>query len=51
MVQVIKPEIGQTVYDLRCGTGGFLAQAYSYMSDQAEKAENILNFEDHYLLW
>lgn len=41
MVQAIKPEIGQTVYDPCCGTGGFLAQAYSYMRPQAERAEDI----------
>ena len=35
MVQAISPEIGETVYDPCCGTGGFLAQAYSYMSTQA----------------
>jgi len=41
MVQAIKPEIGQTVYDPCCGTGGFLAQAYQYMSTQAERGEDI----------
>ena len=41
MVQVINPEVGQTVYDPYCGAGGFLAQTYSYMSTQAEKAEDI----------
>lgn len=41
MVQAIGPKIGETVYDPCCGTGGFLAQAYSYMSNQAEKAEDI----------
>jgi len=41
MVQAIAPEMGQTVYDPCCGTGGFLAQAYSYMSAQIESAEDI----------
>lgn len=31
MVRVIDPEIGETVYDPCCGTGGFLAQAYQHM--------------------
>ena len=31
MVHVIKPKIGDTVYDPCCGTGGFLAQAHEYM--------------------
>jgi type I restriction enzyme M protein len=41
MVQAIAPKIGETVYDPCCGTGGFLAQAYSYMSAQAGTAEDI----------
>lgn len=32
MVKVIDPEIGETVYDPGCGTGGFLAQAFEYMA-------------------
>jgi len=31
MVRVIDPEIGKTIYDPCCGTGGFLAQAYQHM--------------------
>jgi len=41
MVEVIKPKVGETVYDPCCGTGGFLAQAYGYMSAQAQRAEDI----------
>jgi type I restriction enzyme M protein len=41
MVQTISPQIGEAVYDPCCGTGGFLAQAYSYMSTQAQDAEEI----------
>lgn len=32
MVQVIGPQIDQTIYDPCCGTGGFLAQAYEYVT-------------------
>jgi len=32
MVKVIDPQIGETVFDPCCGTGGFLAQAYEYMA-------------------
>ncbi len=39
MVRVVNPKLGQTVYDPGCGTGGFLAQAYEYMKEQA--GENI----------
>jgi type I restriction enzyme M protein len=41
MVQAIDPKVGETVYDPCCGTGGFLAQAYSYMSARARSAEEI----------
>jgi len=41
MVQAVAPKMGQTVYDPCCGTGGFLAQAYSYMNTQIESAEDI----------
>lgn len=41
MVLAIAPMVSETVYDPCCGTGGFLAQAYSYMSAQIESAEDI----------
>ena len=31
MVRVVEPQVGETVYDPCCGTGGFLAQAYEQM--------------------
>ena len=31
MVRVVKPQVGDKVYDPCCGTGGFLAEAYEYM--------------------
>ena len=31
MASVIAPQIGETVYDPCCGTGGFLAQAYEHI--------------------
>jgi type I restriction enzyme M protein len=30
MITIIKPTIGETIYDPCCGTGGFLAQAYEF---------------------
>ncbi len=41
MAQVINPQIGETVYDPCCGTGGFLAQAYMHMREKAKTADDI----------
>ncbi|MEO0020370.1 MAG: N-6 DNA methylase [candidate division WOR-3 bacterium] len=41
MVKVIDPQIGETVYDPCCGTGGFLAQAYQYMKAKAKTGYDI----------
>ena len=35
MIRVVDPQIGKTVYDPGCGTGGFLAQAFEYMRAKA----------------
>src|SRR6266480_1235042 len=32
MVRVVDPQIGKTVYDPACGTGGFLAQSFEHMT-------------------
>ncbi len=34
MVELIKPQIGETVYDPACGSCGFLAQAFEWMKKQ-----------------
>ena len=41
MIQAINPQIGETVYDAGCGTGGFLAQAYEHMA--GKDLSNITN--------
>ena len=38
MIRAVDPQVGETVYDPCCGTGGFLAQAYEYMRPQADAA-------------
>jgi len=35
MVDCVKPQIGETVSDPACGTGGFLLAAYDYMKPQS----------------
>ena len=34
MVEVVRPRLGETIYDPACGTGGFLLIAYDYLSDR-----------------
>lgn len=42
MVQMLKPKVGETIYDPCCGTAGFLAQTYTYISQNENlTAENI----------
>ncbi|MCL5985599.1 MAG: type I restriction-modification system subunit M [Actinobacteria bacterium] len=41
MVKVMKPEVGETVYDPCCGTGGFLAQSYQHMYEKVKTGEDV----------
>jgi type I restriction enzyme M protein len=41
MVNVIDPQIGETIFDPAAGTGGFLAQAFDYMKDTNPSAEQL----------
>lgn len=36
IVQVLDPQIGETIYDPACGTCGFLAEAYEYMQHREQ---------------
>lgn len=36
MVDCIKPQIGESICDPACGTGGFLLAAYDYMKEQSQ---------------
>ena len=42
MVEVIKPQIGETVYDGAAGSCGFLCEAFNYLRDNMEKSTNNL---------
>ncbi len=37
MVQVVKPKIGERIYDGACGSGGFLCEAFEYLTREREK--------------
>ncbi|AQQ71856.1 putative type I restriction enzymeP M protein [Limihaloglobus sulfuriphilus] len=40
MAKAVEPVIGETVYDPCCGTGGFLAQSYEFMTGKDNKKIN-----------
>jgi type I restriction enzyme M protein len=40
IVEVVNPQIGETVYDPACGTCGFLVQAYLWMKRQEKTVED-----------
>lgn len=37
MVQIIDPEIGETIYDPACGTGGFIVRAFEWVKRKVEQ--------------
>ena len=37
MVQVIDPEIGETIYDPACGTGGFIVRAFEWVKGKINR--------------
>ena len=40
MVAVTNPQLGETVLDPACGTGGFLVEAFSHLNDQCRSVEH-----------
>jgi type I restriction enzyme M protein len=49
MVQIIDPEIGETIYDPACGTGGFIVRAFEWVKAKIEK-KKISAVEKEHLL-
>ncbi len=37
MIEVVKPKIGDRIYDGACGSGGFLCEAFEYLTRDREK--------------
>ena len=40
IIDVINPQIGETVYDPACGSAGFLCEAFSYMQEQIKSVSD-----------
>ncbi|MFW6029315.1 MAG: type I restriction-modification system subunit M [Halanaerobiales bacterium] len=41
LVQLVKPEEGNTIYDPTVGSGGFLIQAHQYVEEQGQNANDL----------
>jgi len=41
MVEVVNPELGETILDPAAGTGGFLVESFKHLSSQCKKAEDF----------
>lgn len=40
MIQVVKPQIGDRIYDGACGSGGFLCEAFAYLDERAKSTSD-----------
>ena len=49
MVEVIGPQLGETVLDPACGTGGFLAEAYHHLERQCATVEDRRRLQEESL--
>jgi len=45
MVRAVRPQVGETLYDPGCGTGGFLAQAYEFITGQLGRSATAEQIE------
>jgi type I restriction enzyme M protein len=41
LIQLTKPEAGNTIYDPTCGSGGFLIQSQQYVEEQGQNPEDL----------
>jgi len=39
MVEVMKPQLGEVIFDPACGTGGFLVEVYEYLQKQCSASD------------
>src|SRR5258706_13562316 len=45
MVQVVKPKIGEKIYDGACGSAGFLCEAFDYLSAKAKSTKDFTTLQ------
>jgi len=45
MIQVVKPRIGERIYDAALGSGGFLCEAFDYLRPQAKSTADLLTLQ------
>ena len=41
MVQVVKPQIGERIYDGACGSAGFLCESFDYLTDEKRRKKKL----------
>ncbi len=41
LIQLTKPEAGNTIYDPTCGSGGFLIQSHQYVEEQGQNKNDL----------
>jgi len=47
MTQMVNPQLGETVFDPACGTGGFLIDAIEHMKEQSSSIEDLKAFQEN----
>lgn len=50
MVEVIDPQVGETILDPACGTGGFLTESFLHLEKQADTVEKRRILQDESLM-
>jgi len=46
MVKVVRPKIGESVFDPACGSAGFLCEAYNYMREKAKTIDDVKTLQN-----
>lgn len=50
MTKALDPQLGETVLDPACGTGGFLAESYNHLTEKAQTIEQRRTLQEEALL-